>query len=72
MKKTNIVQYLFYIIISISVIYNYDIRSWFKNNRLVNYEHFLTKEKTATLYWASTLCGEAIKPINIDNSLLTS
>ena len=60
MKKTNIVQYLFYIIISISVIYNYDIRSWFKNNRLVNYEHFL---KTQPYYNQEHLTKKELKKI---------
>ncbi|SVD57887.1 uncharacterized protein METZ01_LOCUS410741, partial [marine metagenome] len=32
MRKTNIVQYIFSIIIIISVTYNNDIKLWFKNN----------------------------------------
>ena len=41
MRKTNIVQYIFSIIIIISVTYNNDIKLWFKNNKLVKYENYL-------------------------------
>ena len=41
MRKTNIVQFIFSIIIIISVTYNNDIKLWFKNNKLVKYENFL-------------------------------
>ena len=44
MRKTNIVQYIFSIIIIISVTYNNDIKLWFKNNRLVKYENFLRSQ----------------------------